>query len=381
MKKCQVSLMFIVLLVLLFSFISPVYAVYPKKAPAHFTVHSLAASEYPSWSTYFVGHMYGIIDGRKGYIGPIEDEWQVDMELKEAEYDPCIIMYGSGQCDAVCITNMDALKPSLSRTSIAILPTSTSYGGDRCIVVKSKVSGIEDLRGLPVYGLEKSVSPYCQIRNLELRGEDLSKHIFQNMDPGAAAMAMQGKQKGIYAINVWNPFALQTLNTRSDVYVIFDSRSIPAEIIDMVVIAESSLKKQGGENFACAVIDTFYAVNKLLRDSKTRDDATVALGEKFSNLNLASMRTVLKQTVFYKTPAQAIALFTNGEAFPGGAVATDGNLEQIMNKHVVRVCKIMKMLSDNENPKIGYGNEEEAKKVDLRFDPTYIKRVAYKLKK
>ena len=89
---------------------------------------SLAWSEYPSWSTFGVAHEFKIIDGRKGKMGPIENKWGVDIELKEADYDSCLVMYGANKCDAVCITNMDGLNPSLSRTSAAILPTSTSFG-------------------------------------------------------------------------------------------------------------------------------------------------------------------------------------------------------------------------------------------------------------
>src|SRR5262249_19005695 len=76
------------------------------KAPANVPTFSLAWSEYPSWSTFGVAHETGMIDGKKGSMGPIERKWNVDIELKEADYDPCITMYGAGQCDAVCITNM-----------------------------------------------------------------------------------------------------------------------------------------------------------------------------------------------------------------------------------------------------------------------------------
>ena len=68
---------------------------------------SLAWSEYPSWSVFGVADVTGILNGKKGELGPVEEKWGVDIVLKEAEYDPCLAMYGAGQCDAVCITNMD----------------------------------------------------------------------------------------------------------------------------------------------------------------------------------------------------------------------------------------------------------------------------------
>lgn len=172
-----------------------------------------------------------------------------DIVLKEAEYDPCLTMYGAGQADAVCITGMDVLNPSLSRPSVMVLPTSTSFGAD-ALIVDASIKSVKDLKGKKVFGLAKSVSEYTFVRNLELLGEKEKDYQFANMDPGAAAVAMQQKQKGVEAILVWNPFVMETLNKRKDVRVLFDSTKIPNEIIDSVCIAETSLAKPGGKAFA-----------------------------------------------------------------------------------------------------------------------------------
>lgn len=338
-------------------------AVTPFTGVAAAPSFSLAWSEYPSWSVFGVAHVQRLIDGRQGRQGPIEQKWNVDIVLKEAEYDPCLSMYGSGQCDAVCITNMDALNPAATRPSVVILPTSTSYGADALIVVNA-IPDIKALRGKKVYGLAKSVSEYCFVRNLELLGEKESDFKFSNMDPGAAAVAMQQKQKEIEAIIVWNPFVLETLNKRSDVKVLFDSSKIPNEIIDSVVVAQSSLDKPGGKDFACAVINTFYEVNKRLAAPPTADDTLVALGEKFSHLNLASMKKVVQQTKFYSTPQQ------------GTAVLTGAELPVIMKK-VVDFCVSHEITSSA--PKVGYGTKAEAPGAALRFDPSYIKLAAEKM--
>jgi len=325
---------------------------------------SLAWSEYPSWSVFGVAHMQKVIDGRAGQLGPIEKKWNVDIVLKEAEYDPCLAMYGSAQCDAVCITDMDVLNPALSRPSVIILPTSTSYGAD-ALIVENSIADIKALRGKKVYGLAKSVSEYCFVRNLELLGEKESDHKFSNMDPGAAAVAMQQKQKDIQAIVVWNPFVLETLNKRKDVKVLFDSTKIPNEIIDCVAVAQGSLDKPGGKEFACAVIETFYEINKRLADPKTGDDTLVALGEKFSHLNLASMKKVVQQTKFYSTPKEGLGVLTGPE------------LPQIM-KRVVDFCVSHDITP--KAPKVGYGTKQEAADAALRFDPSYLKTMSEKAK-
>jgi len=334
----------------------------PGAAAAKTPTFSLAWSEYPSWSAFGVAHEVRLINGKKGKMGPIEKKWGVDIELKEADYDPCLVMYGAGKCDAVCITNMDVLNPSLSRPSVAILPTSTSYGADACIV-SGGITQVKQLRGKKVYGLAKTVSEYCFARNLELLGEKEKDHRFTNMDPAAAALAMQQKQRGFDAIVVWNPFVLETLNKRRDARVLFDSTTIPGEIIDMVVVAQSSLDKPGGRAFAHAVIDTFYALNRRMADPKTRDDTLIALGEKFSHLNLQSMRKVVKQTRFYGTPGDGLKVLTGKE------------LKAIMAK-VTQFCATHEIVP--KAPTVGYGDKRAAPRAALRFDPTYIRGVQKK---
>jgi len=320
---------------------------------------SLAWSEYPSWSVFGVAHEVKLIDGAAGKQGPIEQKWNVDIVLKEAEYDPCLTMYGASQCDAVCITTLDALNPSLSRPSVVILPTSTSYGADALIVPKT-ITDIKRLRGKKIHGLAKSVSEYCFNRNLELLGEKPADYKFTNMDPGAAAVAFQQKQSEIDAIVVWNPFVLETLNKRKDAHVLFDSTKIPNEIIDSVVVAQASLDKPGGKDFAGAVIETFYAINKRLADPATKDDTLVALGEKFSHLDLAAMKKVVQQTKFYSTPKEAQDLLSGSEI-------------KSLTKRVADFC--VKQEITASAPKVGYGTKTEAPGVNLRLDPSYIKLV------
>lgn len=273
---------------------------------------SLAWSEYPSWSVFGVADEKGLIDGAEGVLGPIEEKWGVDIVLKEADYDTCLTIYGASQADAVCMTNMDTLAPALTRAAVAILPTSTSVGADACIAVG--IDELDGLKGKPTHGLELSVSQYCFERNLELQGKTIADFPFTNMDPGAAAQAMQTNQEAIESIMVWNPFVLQTLRTRKGAKVLFDSSTIPEEIIDMVVVAKDALARPGGEEFAGAVIETFYEINKMMASPSTGDATLVAIGEKFSSLNLDDMKEVVKQTQFYSTPEAAIELF-NKESF------------------------------------------------------------------
>ncbi|MEM7166942.1 MAG: lipoprotein [Planctomycetota bacterium] len=318
---------------------------------------TLAWSEYPSWSVFGVADQKKLIDGAKGKLGPIEEKWQVDIVLRQADYDPCLSMFASNVIDAVCMTNMDALNPALGRRSVAILPTSTSVGADACVTVG--IDSVAQLRGTPVYGLEKSVSEYCFVRNLELLGEKESDHKFTNMDPAAAATALQTNSAETKAIVVWNPFVMQTLKAKKDAKVLFDSSTIPEEIIDMVVIGRDALDKPGGDRFAHAVIDAFYQLNAMMAAPATGDDTLKAIGAKFSDLSLEEMREVVKQTRFYSTPDAAIRLFEGDK------------LKETMT-NVVAFCVDHGIV--DKAPTIDYGMG----KSDLTFSGEYIRAVQAK---
>jgi len=323
-------------------------------------VFSLAWSEYPSWSVFGVAHEKGLIDKEKGKMGSVEEKWGVDIELKEADYDTCLTLFASGQCDAACLTNMDSLAPALGRKAVGILPTSTSFGADALIVAKS-ITDVKQLKGKKVYGLEATVSEYTFARNLELLGEDEKDYDFSNMDPAAAAMAMQQKQKDYDAVVVWNPFVLETLKKRDDVTVLFDSTAIPGEIIDMVTMSADSLEKPGGAAFAHAVIDAFYQVSAMIDEPTTRDATLIALGEKFSSLELDAMKKVVEQTKFYATAADGIALYEG----------TD--IKDTMKK-VSGFCLDHGII--DAPAKLVFGEDEEGS--DLLFDASYMKAVQAK---
>ena len=314
-----------------------------------------------SWSTFGVAHEMGLLNGKKGEQGELE-KWNIDVELKEADYDSCITMYGAGQVDAAALTNMDALPAALTKQTVGILPTSTSIGAD-ALLVTDAIKSIEDLKGKSVYGLSLTVSEFTFVRNLELNGQMEADYKFSNMDPAAAAIAMQQKQDGYDAIVVWNPFVMETLKKRSDVRVLFDSSTIPGEIIDMVVMSQDSLDKPGADRFAHAVIDAFYAISDRINDPATRSDTLVALGEKFSHLGAEDMETVVKQTQFYDTPEKGLEVFTGDDV-------------KIVMDTVVAFEEKHDMLKTK--PNIGYGKKADAADANFRFDPTYMQAVQAK---
>ena len=315
---------------------------------------TLGYNVYPSSIAFDVAQDHGFISADKTKLGTIEKKWGVKINLKQADYDTLLTMYGNGQADAVTVVAFDTLAPSFSRPAVNFIPVSTSKGGDGCVVVAG-IKSVDDLKGKPTYGLEKSVSNYLFWRYLKQQGKNPADFPFKNMDPDSAAQAIQTNQKDINSAVIWNPGLLQTIRTRQGSKVLFDSTVIPGEIVDVVVAGKDVLSKPGGENFLCAVIDCYYEVCKLTGQDKVIEE----FGTKNSKLNLADMKTILTQTVFYKTSDEAITLF-NSDQF---------------RKGLVEIIAFQREVGSLEKqPYFGFNDET----AQVNFTTKYIKMVASK---
>ena len=302
-------------------------------------VFSLAWSEYPSWSAFGVAAEEGLLDGAEGKLGEMEQKWNVDVVLKQADYDPCLGLYAGGQVDAVCITNIDILPLCEGRPAAVAFPTSTSVGGDAVLAV-----GVDDVAGLKnvdTRGLDKTVSEYVFRRCLEERGEDPGAYPYKAMDPAAAGIALQNGE--VESICVWNPFLLSAEANTPDAKRLMDSSEILEEVIDLVAVGQDSLKKPGGDRFAACLADTFHTFCADLNGPE-RDRLLVDLAEKFARgVTAEQMEKVTTETRFYQTADAAktliadpkfreetmmkVSAFTSGhlgKAAPGFGFADEG---------------------------------------------------------
>jgi NitT/TauT family transport system substrate-binding protein len=319
---------------------------------------SIAVSEYPSWSgTFLTACDIGLIDGAEGKQGPIEKKWKVDLVVKDADYDSCITLFVNGNVDAACLTDIDSLAPCTTRKAVAILPTSTSAGADACIV-QSNITSVKELKGVTVRGLSASVSEYTFDKGLEALGENPAEYTFENLDPVQVGVVLQSGE--IAAGVTWNPVVTETLKAKPGLRRLFDSSLIKGQIIDMVTASRESLEKEGGRAFACAVVDTYYTVCKLMDNPVTQDKTLTSMGKRFAGLGLADMRIIVKETSFYSTPEKGLALFTGKE------------LPAVMEKDVLPWTVSKGLIDKEKQPKVSFGSDASA---DLCFDPQYIREV------
>jgi hypothetical protein len=370
----------------------------------------ISPSEYPSWSTFLVacetkvnGEL--IIDGHPGKRGLVEKMWDVDLEIRAAEYDPGLNMYGSREIDGVCVTNIDILTYAMGRPSVAIMPTSTSFGADVCIVSKD-ITSIDQLRDIPTFGLQNSVSDYLRVRVLEQEKKPIPKFRMDNMTPEDAArvflLDLQNNRPDHRAIIVWNPYVRNTLldGAKFGAHDLFNSTRIPGEIIDMVVLAKETAQTERGKRAACAIIQAQYMICQRMADATTQVDTIKALAEKFCRPEIVDRYEETKKCVyetrFFATPEQGISLFTGGVTFPWkrqpssttvlftntewNPKATDVTKNTLKDTMTVVVRTWMDHEAIREVPKIFYGHIADAKDAKLIFDPSFMEAVAARMK-
>jgi len=333
----------------------------------NYPVFTLAWSEYPSWSVFGVASDRRLINGERGKVGLLEERWGVDIELQLLSYEKCMSSYGSKESDAACLTNMDTLNPSLTRKSVAIMPTSTSDGADALIV--DGIADLDELQKHEVHGLSQSVSDYAFYRLLEENKKDPKNYKWKDLDPALAAKEMAAKK--VKAIMVWNPFVLQTVRDRPETKIMFDSSKIPEEIIDMVVVGDDVLSREKGTEFACCVAQAYYEFNVELntKDKDKREKLLIDLGKRFSSLDAKDMAECCVKTKFYSTPEKALELF-------------DGPRTDTFKKRMDAIVRSYKERGIvTAAPKLGFGPRDKNAEAQLIFDPSYIKMVKDKIKK
>lgn len=347
------SIIAIIIVMIMFS--SILMAQDETPAPPSFTI---AVSEYPSWSgTFLTAWDIGLIDGKKDSMGPLEKKWNVDIVVKDTDYDSCITLFVNGNVDASCLTNIDSLAPSVTRKAVAILPTSTSAGADACLV-QPEINSVKDLKNITVRGLSASVSEYTFDKGLEALGEDPKEYKFESLDPVQVGVVLQSGK--IKAGVTWNPVVMETLKANPKLKRLFDSSLIKGHIIDMVTVSRDSLNKPGGKEFACAVIDTYYTICKLMDTENTRDKTLISMGKRFANLGLEDMKVIVKETQFYSTADKGLSLF-NGTELP-----------EVMKTQIIPWTISKGLIEKDKQPKVVFGNDPEA---NLCFDTQYIKMV------
>ena len=252
--------------------------------------YRIAWSHYTGWEPWQYILDSGIIDKwAKKY------NCEIDIILVN-DYIESINMYTTGQFDGCTMTNMDALAiPAIGGVDSTVLIIGDfSNGNDGIVLLNGKT--VKDLKGRKLRIVELSVSHYLLTRALDMNGmteRDLT--IINTSDADIAGLFItESERDQKAAVCTWNPPLMQVRNVKG-ARMVFDSSSIPGEIIDCLVV-RSNLP----ENAKKALVGAWFeAMGIMSRRSKTGSSAVKAMA-KFAGGTLREFQAQLKTTsMFY----------------------------------------------------------------------------------
>ena len=252
-----------------------------------------------AWSHYVGWEPWGYAEDQ-GILKKWADKYNIEIKLTLVnDYIESINLYTSGKFDACTMTNMDGLTiPAVGGIdSTAVIVGDFSNGNDGIIMKNG--SRVTDLKGRKISLVELSVSHYLLARALDKNGmSERDVKLINTSDADIAAIFMADPNA---ASVTWNPPLMQALKAKG-AKLVFDSSSIPGEIIDLMVVktdAPDSLKK--------ALVGAWYEVMAILSSEGPEKEKAIAFMAQASGATVDEFKQQLSTTAMFYKAADAAA--------------------------------------------------------------------------
>lgn len=254
-----------------------------------------------AWSIY-VGWMPWAYADESGILDRWADKYGIDIEVVQInDYIESINQFTAGAFDGCVMTNMDALSiPAAGGVdSTALIVGDFSNGNDGIV---SKGVGLDALAGQQVNLVELSVSHYLLARALDSVGIAEKDLDLVNTSDADIVGAYVGSDDVKVAVT-WNPL-LSELTAQPGTGLLFDSASIPGEIIDMMVVNTDTLADN--PDFGKALVGAWWEVMAIMsRDDEAGRAARSFMAEK-AGTDLAGYDAQLATTRMFYDPSESV---------------------------------------------------------------------------
>jgi NitT/TauT family transport system substrate-binding protein len=303
-----------------------------------------------AWSVW-TGWMPFKLMQEKGFLAARAKENSVNIKLVEFKgYMDSVQAFAAKKVDGVTMTSMESLQPASNGVdSVAILVNDTSNGGDG-VLVRPNLD-LKGLKGKTILLEEFSVSHYLLVRALESAGLKEKDVKIKNIPGDEAGKAFLTDQK-VDAVTTWNPHLFQATEQGKG-KIVFSSKQIPGEIIDLLVVSGSALKES--PKLGNALVEAWYDAMKMINDPTTRPEA-IEIMAKAAGASVQDFNKMLADTDLY-TDRQRAATFLESET-----------IKQTMVK--VKEFSFSHDLIKDNSFSIGYGAGAGEK---LRVDASYVR--------
>jgi len=256
-----------------------------------------------AWSIY-TGYMPWLYAEQSGILKKWADKYGIQIKLTQFnDYIESINQFTAGQFDGVTGTTMDALGlPSAGGVDTTALIIGDYSNGNDAIVMKGKGRKLADLKGQKVHLVQYSISHYMLWLALKSAGLKEGDVHLENLSDADFYSAFRTSQ--VSSIVAWKP-ALSNIEAEPNVSVVFDSKQIPAELVDIAMVNSRTLKENPA--FGKALMGAWYETLAAMKGTSPSAIAARTMMAKGSGTTLADFDSQLATTHLYETPADAVA--------------------------------------------------------------------------
>jgi NitT/TauT family transport system substrate-binding protein len=314
-----------------------------------------------AWSIY-VGWMPWGYAADSGIVKKWADKYGITIEFKQMDYIESLNQYTAGGFDAVLSTNMDALSiPAAGGVDTTAIIVGDYSNGNDAILLKGK-DKLTDIKGQSVNLVEFSVSHYLLARALE--SVKLAEKDVKIINTSDADIAAAYKTPDVTAVVTWKPMVSTIVAENKDAKSVFDSSSIPGEILDMLV-AHTEIVKDNPK-FAKALVGIWY---EALHDLAAKKEAKEHMA-KASGTDVPGFDEQLATTKLFSTPKEALAFTTSADLKAKNELVTKFLFDKAL---LGKDAKSAEAVGIEFPDKSVYGDKANVK---LRYDTTFVKEAA-----
>ena len=259
----------------------------------------VAAAEnsfHVAWSIY-AGWMPWGYAADSGIMKKWADRYGITVDVTRVDsYLDSINQYTSGAFDGCAMTNMDALTmPGAAGVDSTSLLVGDFSSGNDGIVLKN-ATRLQDIEGRRVLLVKFSVSHYLLARALESAGLGEGDVTLVDTSDADIVKAFAGSPEA-QAVVTWNP-QLADVQRVPGTALVFDSKQIAGEIIDMMVVNTKTLGEH--PEFGKALAGAWYEVLARMRQRNAEGAAAIAAMAAASGTDVEGFRAQLRGTwMFY----------------------------------------------------------------------------------
>lgn len=269
-----------------------------------FTSSSWATERFRvAWSLY-PAYMPWAYASEAGIVDKWAKKYGIEIEVVQInDYIEAINQYSAGSFDVCMMATMDALTiPAAAGVDSTVLALADYSDGNDVIILKNG-STLADLRGKKINLIEYSISHYFLAKALDSVG--MSERDVTLVNTSDADMVALYAQPSAQAMVTWNPMANEILK-RADATNIYDSRNMPGEVTDSIIVNSKTLEKH--PELGKALAGAWFETLAIMMRNDPQGKAAREIMATAAGTDLAGYEAQLTATHMYTDAAELSAL-------------------------------------------------------------------------